>query len=683
VTDGAIVTEAPDARFLSSGDEAGTPTGDRRFRPDVQGLRAVAIALVVLFHADIPGVTGGYVGVDVFFVVSGFVITGLLLRERDGVHQTSLLSFYARRARRIIPAATLVIIVTVAATFAFLGSAVGRVTAIDGQWASVFLANFHFAASQTNYLASLQPPSPLQNFWSLAVEEQFYLVYPTIFLIVASILVRTSLRMRIGVVLSATVGASYVASILMTSANPAASYFSPVTRAWELALGGLVAVSSDALRRLPEAVAAAMTWVGLAAIVVAAFVFTSATPYPGSAVALPVLGAALIIAGGRVHPVWGAEVLLRLRPLQLLGLISYSLYLWHWPILIIAAEDRGVTSLPVWDNVLLIGLSVVVAIGTYLAVENPVRHARSLRVRPTRSVILGICLILVSLGVSSIAVANTPPPLTGAITAAAPGTYCPTPSKPEIAELRSKYLKSGGSAATSPSTPPVRMLVIGDSTACTMLDGLSAVAPTYNMKLVNAAVVGCGIVSDTLAPALEDNRNVASYTTKCERRAERAEAGGLEHGKADIVLWGSTDEGSSIVNPPSGTKVLYSGSPRWKTVMLQRMEARVRKFTATGAKVILLLEPPEAQTDNSTAEIPEDTRYENMNDLLREVATKFPDNVATVDLASRVCPTGPPCRRIVDRIGVRPDDLHYGPSGSLWVARWLIPQVLSAAQKLR
>jgi len=160
-------------RYTPSGDEAGTGPEDRSFRPDVQGLRAIAILLVVLFHAGVPGVSGGYIGVDVFFVISGFVITGVLLRERTERDSTSLPRFYARRVRRILPAASLVIVVTVVTAYHYLGTLTGHDTAIDGQWAAVFLANFHFAASQTNYLASQQPPSSLQNFWSLAVEEQF------------------------------------------------------------------------------------------------------------------------------------------------------------------------------------------------------------------------------------------------------------------------------------------------------------------------------------------------------------------------------------------------------------------------------------------------------------------------------------------------------------------------------
>ena len=159
---------------------------------------AVAILLVVLFHVGFPGISGGYVGVDVFFVISGFVITGVLLPEHASTAHVSLVGFYGRRARRIIPAATVVIVATVIMAIVLLGPVDATSTAVDGQWASVFLPNFHFAASSTNYLASQLPPSPLQNFWSLAVEEQFYLIYPTLFLLVVGLFPRVSIRLGFG-----------------------------------------------------------------------------------------------------------------------------------------------------------------------------------------------------------------------------------------------------------------------------------------------------------------------------------------------------------------------------------------------------------------------------------------------------------------------------------------------------
>ena len=170
-------------RFLDSGDEAGTAPGDRQFRPDVEGLRAIAVLLVVLYHAELPRLTGGYVGVDVFFVISGFVITGLLLRERrapDALDRGLLRPPGPAHP----PRGTLVIFVTVVAAYVVLGVVSGNNVADDGRWAAVFLANFHFESLGTNYLSASLPPSPLQNYWSLSVEEQFYMVYPTLFLLV-------------------------------------------------------------------------------------------------------------------------------------------------------------------------------------------------------------------------------------------------------------------------------------------------------------------------------------------------------------------------------------------------------------------------------------------------------------------------------------------------------------------
>jgi len=227
----AIPESTDDERYLSSGREAGTAPGDRRFRPDVQGLRAVAVVVVVLFHAGLGGLRGGYIGVDVFFVISGFVITGVLLRERASSGGTSILAFYGRRCRRIIPAATLVILFTVTLAYVVLGVVSGDQTAVDGRWAAVFLANYHFAAEGTNYLSAQQPPSLLQNFWSLAVEEQFYLIYPTAFLALAAIRSRLSLQARLAIGLIVVVVVSYTWSVVQTGSDPTVAYFSPATRA--------------------------------------------------------------------------------------------------------------------------------------------------------------------------------------------------------------------------------------------------------------------------------------------------------------------------------------------------------------------------------------------------------------------------------------------------------------------
>ena len=288
------------------------------------------------------------------------------------------------------------IIVTVVATYHFLGIAGGIPTATDGRWAAVFLANFHFIATGTNYLASQQPPSPLQNFWSLAVEEQFYVIYPTLFLLVAGARLY-SLRFRLASCLVAVIIGSFIYSVVDTHNDPLNVYFSPFTRARELALGALVAVATPWLVKVPARFAASATWLGLAAILIAASVFNSQTAYPGSLVVIPVVGAALIIAGGMKAHSNGAETLLAVTPFRWLGKLSYSVYLWHWPILIIAAEYAGKSSLSVKDNLEVDMVVLIASMVTYRLVENPIRHAKwLLRVRWV-SIGLGVVLVVVTL----------------------------------------------------------------------------------------------------------------------------------------------------------------------------------------------------------------------------------------------------------------------------------------------
>jgi peptidoglycan/LPS O-acetylase OafA/YrhL len=674
-----------------AGGEAGTPPGDRRFRPDVQGLRAIAILLAIVYHADIQPFSGGYVGIEVFFVISGFVITGLLLREHERTGHTSLRSFYGRRARRIIPMATLVIIVTVIVTYHSLGTLVGHQTALDGAWSAVFLANVHFQATDTNYLLSQAPPSPLLNYWSLGVEEQFYIVYPALFLFLgwwAQRAQRGSFRLRLTVVLVVVIVASYTYSIVFTASNAQSAYFSLLVRSWELALGGLIAVYSPELRRIPQAWAAVASWVGLAVILVASVTLTPASDYPGALVAIPTLAAGLVIAAGASAPKWGVELLLRRQPFPFLALISFSLYLWHWPILEIAAQRRGVATLPVWDDVLLLVGAGILASLTYRFIENPVRHAKFLVRRKWASLIMGLCLIVATLAVTTYE-QRRPTVDLGPIAQATAGSDCRSPSPSAVAHLRSTYAPNSSGTANKSELKSV--VVVGDSTACSLLIGLQAVGPSYGMQFENGAVIGCGIVSGVIAPDYLDGHNVVAYTTLCQGQANSAESSAIERYHPSLILWGSTDERSSIVvSTAHGTKVLASGSPEWESVMLQRMNDRVKKFLATGARVVLLLEPPAVHPHVHTSDA-DDEDYARMNALLKKVAAQHPHQVAVVDLAPRVCPLGPPCQYVVPAFNPKPtsvtqtvrvDGIHYLPNGSLWVARWLAPRIAEAAKGL-
>ncbi|WP_019972188.1 acyltransferase [Mycobacterium sp. 141] len=375
---------------------AGTaPAGvSSRFRPDIEGMRAIAVLLVVLYHAYGTPFVGGFVGVDVFFVISGFLITGLLLRERERSGRISVSDFYARRVRRILPAATLVVLVTLFATYRWLGFIAGNSVAGDAKWSAVFAANLHFGLTRTDYFGAQMPPSPLQHMWSLGVEEQFYLIWPGVTVALLLVARRMHHRKVLAGALCAIIAASLTWSVLQTSVNQTWAYFSPLTRAWELALGALIAVMAPTIaRRLKYGFApSALAFVGLAGIVLAAVLLTSQTRYPGAAVALPVLGSGALIAAGCADPRTLVGRCLSIHPMRWLGARSYSLYLWHWPLLVIpdqySADDMSVLATTGW-----VLLAVVASEITYRLVENPFRRAKLLTARTGTTLALGLALV--------------------------------------------------------------------------------------------------------------------------------------------------------------------------------------------------------------------------------------------------------------------------------------------------
>jgi peptidoglycan/LPS O-acetylase OafA/YrhL len=383
---------------------AHAPSG-HRFRPDIQGLRAVAVVAVILYHARIAPFTGGYVGVDVFFVISGFVITGYLLRREEQDRRISMPAFYANRARRIIPAASLVIVVTVIATYHFLGVTKGNQTADYGLWSSVFLSDFHAIAVGTSYFGAVIDASPLQHFWSLAVEEQFYLVFPLLFVLAGALMAPRRFRRGLAALLVVAVVTSFLLGTLQTSSSPVVAYFSPFTRAWELALGAVLALGIARWERIPQAMAAVIGWVGLGVIVVITVAYSDATPYPGVAVLLPVLGSAMVVVAGCSSPQRGPALVLGLWPAMRIGDMSYSLYLWHFPILIIAFESSS-RALPRSEKLGLLVAIFVVSACSYAFVENPVRRSPALVGHTGRSLGLGAVLVAITVAVCAIVIAS-------------------------------------------------------------------------------------------------------------------------------------------------------------------------------------------------------------------------------------------------------------------------------------
>jgi peptidoglycan/LPS O-acetylase OafA/YrhL len=367
-------------------------------RGDIQGLRAVAVLTVIAAHAGVPFLPGGFVGVDVFFVISGYLIASLLYREVLLTGRVSIGAFWARRARRILPAATLVTVVVVLLSVAWMSLLDARQVVIDALWASAFAANIHFAQQGVYYFAEGEGPSPLQHYWTLAVEEQFYVVWPL--LLAACLAVTAWLRKGKGrqverlprsavlTMLVVVTVASLAWSVYATVESPSSAYFSTLTRAWELGVGALVAlVPPTFVRRLTRLSLETMAITGALMLMTACIVITAETPFPGIAAVLPVAATAMLIMSGAAGDSPARRTVssrvLAIPPMRLIGDWSYSLYLWHWPAFILppVALDRPMTP---FEKCLAVLVVITLSAYSYRFIEMPFRAGRPAHKLPQR-----------------------------------------------------------------------------------------------------------------------------------------------------------------------------------------------------------------------------------------------------------------------------------------------------------
>lgn len=368
---------------------------DWSFRPDVQGLRAIAVVMVVVYHLHPSAVPGGFVGVDVFFVISGFLITGHLARNyrRDG--RVRVLAFWGRRARRLLPAAALVLTLTWVASRVLLPATRLPAAAEQIRASALYFQNWVLAHNAVDYLTAADAPSPVQHFWSLSVEEQFYLCWPVLFVVAA--LVARGGRRRAGwvvlvVLASAVAAGSFAYSAYLIRVDPAAAYFVTTTRVWELVVGGLLAFA-------PASVQAQLgrqgwlAWVGLAMVATSGFLLDGSAPFPGTVAVVPVGGAALMLACGGRRARRGTWWLTTNRPLVFLGNVSYSLYLWHWPLIVLWSARTG-HRIGYRDGFAIAAAAVLLAWLTKILVEDPVRRAPVIALRPGRSLATALTLAI-------------------------------------------------------------------------------------------------------------------------------------------------------------------------------------------------------------------------------------------------------------------------------------------------
>lgn len=448
---------------------------------EIQGLRALAVLLVMAFHAKF--LPGGFIGVDVFYVISGYLITGLLLRELTETGSISLRNFYTRRIKRLLPSTFLVLVSTAIFSFIVMPPSARANLGRNIVATSLYVSNYLFAWWQNDYQNLGATPSPYIHFWSLAVEEQFYLFWPLLILLVG----RGARIARVFKTLAWVSLASFALSLFVTEHWPIWSFYSLPTRAWELGIGALVVFYKE-----KEIKQKWIAWIALAMILYAAFSFNESTPFPGSAALLPTLGTAFLLYNISSLPK-SIALLFRTRLVQWIGDVSYPLYLWHWPVLVLPLYVLNAPLSSV-QRLLCIGLTFALAGLTHRFVENPFRHARA-PFRMAISVAMVATLVATSLGfgISFSSAQNLK--INGIVGSS---------SLQKITRTPVIYADGCQVGKTATSSPPCvygnihgakTIVLFGDSHAAQWFPTLNAIAIKNDLKLVVLTKSSCPAVS--------------------------------------------------------------------------------------------------------------------------------------------------------------------------------------------
>lgn len=501
------------------------------YRNDIEGLRAIAVGVVLLYHFGVAGFDGGFVGVDVFFVISGYLITSLLLHERERHGRVSFSAFYARRARRLLPISATVLVATAIAGAVVLPATRLTDLGADVRWSAGFGANVLLARRGADYLTSDLPPSPLQHYWSLAVEEQFYVVWPLLIALVTlgvAVGRSTALRARVAVTMGALIAASFTASVVLTTSQPSWAYYGLHTRAWELGVGALGAALTPLIVKRAPRLRAAGGWLGLGAVVIAATTYGNVA-FPGFAAALPVVGTVALLVSGPTNR-GSPATMLGLEPLVYLGTRSYSLYLWHWPALILAEAhlERRLSGV---ESALTALAVVVVADLGFRIIEQPIRSSPRLIRRRQLSLTIGAGLVATGLLAGS-AVAAYQPDLSTGVVAEAPDALAATTTTSPAADVGDADRAGSATSTTSTTSVPTAPDRI-DTSAASPLDAV-------------VAALANNVLPDNIRPSLRSaggDRPVL-YDNGCHRWLKSTVneqcVFGDPQGTITIALWGDS-----------------------------------------------------------------------------------------------------------------------------------------------
>ena len=370
------------------------PTTRAGFRKDIEGLRAVAVLLVIAYHAHFIRCTAGFLGVDMFFVVSGYLITGLLVEEVARHKTIALADFYARRIRRLLPASVVMLLVVMIAASFILSPFEQTILSRSATAMVAYVSNVYFARGSSDYFAPIAAENPLLHTWSLGVEEQFYFIWPILILLIFK---WGRSRKTLSVVMITIIVLSFLAEVHLTRTNQPLAFFLMPCRAWEFAVGSLMSQVPRVGRWRHPRLLDMLGWAGLVTVVAASFTMSSSN-YPGTKGVIPVLGTAAILLAGSGEKRVTVSNLLGAGVLQAIGQRSYVLYLWHWPVLVLAAVLAGPLSFRL--RLLCVLISFVLAEVTHRTVENPVRFSTYLRAHATQCITASLLVMFLLGGVA-------------------------------------------------------------------------------------------------------------------------------------------------------------------------------------------------------------------------------------------------------------------------------------------
>jgi peptidoglycan/LPS O-acetylase OafA/YrhL len=609
------------------------------YRPALDGIRAFAVIAVMLYHLDVRGVAGGFLGVDAFFVLSGFLITTLLLDEHRRTNTIDLATFWFRRLRRLLPA----LLLTVAAIVLFTAVAASPTRFTDLRWEGLttllYVVNWRFIADKVSYFDLFTDASPYRHIWSLAIEGQFYLVWP---LVVLGALRRSrrALAVIAGVL---TVVSVAIMSLTYEPGDPSRAYFGTDARVHELLIGCLLAMLLSVYGDRIAAKGRAVVGAGLAsslAIVVAFSVVqdTGSAYYHGGSLVFAVL-VAVVIASVMSSETSALGRALALPPVRWVGEISYGLYLWHWPVIVWFTSRR--THLDgIRLTVLRVALTFAAATASFYIVERPIRTGKV----PRRAVAAGLAVAVVVVAIACVGVtrkARTDP-------LAAEATFTLPPPRPSGA-------------------PRPFAVIVGDSVARSIARGFQQLPDAD--RFVSLAVPGCGIAAGV---AVIPGGRVWEPSRTCRRETERMQTEYVARDDPDVVIWYSEWEVSDRL---VDEKVAEFGSDEHTKDLRRDLEAAYERLTAGGAHIVLLTGPPRTAANAQAAAIHWDERSAAYNRLLGELAEHHKATTTLVDLVPIVCPGGPPCAEQVDGITLRPDGAHYSTEGAAWLAQKLLGSI--------